>query len=91
MALAHQNMSHSKGGSPYRLREERRHGRILLAEVVPIRPANRSQGAGVGSMMSTIARVFASLRVQAAPVDCPPPTPASPDLRPSGAAPDDAA
>jgi hypothetical protein len=91
MALAHDSSHRFGGGSPRCSHEERRHGRGVLAEVVPIRAAAPPRGAVLGGKIIRIARVFASLRAQAAPVDSPPPPPTSPAPLMYPAAPDDAA
>jgi hypothetical protein len=91
MAIAHQDTHGSRSGAPSRLVESRRHGRDALAEVVPIRPGIAAQHAAQAGTFIRIARVFASLRTQAAPGGSPLP-PSSPAPRPSiHAAPDDAA
>ncbi len=91
MALAHEDAPRSSMGSPARKSEPRHHGRIPLAEVVPIRSVAEHRQDSVGAVMTRIAQVFASLRIQAAPVDSPPLPPSSPALRTYAPAPDDAA
>jgi hypothetical protein len=53
-------------------------------------PAEHRQDS-IGAVMTKIAQVFASLRLQAAPVDSPPLPPTSPALRTYVPSPDDAA
>jgi len=57
MATVDQHLSHTGG-------YERRHGRDTLAEVIMIRP-ERSHRSGLFGSLVTMARVFASPRVQA--------------------------
>jgi len=91
MALAHEDAARSSTGTLTRMGDPRHHGRSPLAEVVPIRPAVAPLEVAVGSFMTRIVQVFASLRAQAAPVDSPPPPPSSPDPRMHTPSPDDAA
>ncbi|HEX3794722.1 MAG TPA: hypothetical protein VHV57_09505 [Acidimicrobiales bacterium] len=81
MALAHEDTHRSRSGSPTRTAEQRRHGRIALAEVVPIRPESPPQDSEAGGIATRVARVFASLRSQATSVGSPPRSPSSPAPR----------
>ena len=94
MALTHQDTHRIRLGNPSLPARSRHQGRCELAEIVPLRSAPTSQGNESGGMVSRIARVFASLRAQAAPGGTPPRPPSSPAPRGSlkyFAAPDDAA
>src|SRR5580693_4519364 len=62
MALAHQDVPRLTTGTLSRSIEPRRHGQSLLAEVVPIRSVSPRRVTALGSMMTRIAQVFASLR-----------------------------
>ncbi len=63
MALAHEDAPRSSMGTHARKSEPRHHGRIPLAEVVPIRPAAASQDS-VGAVMT---RIAAGIRLPAPP------------------------
>jgi hypothetical protein len=94
MALTHEDIRRSRPGSPSRYLGVIHHGRVQLAEVVPIRPQCLPQGLGTSGRLTKIAQVIASLRSQATSGVTPPRPPSLPvPLRPlpAAAAPDDAA
>jgi hypothetical protein len=78
-------------GNLARKSEPHHHGRSPLAEVVPMRAEAEHRQDSIGALMTRIAQVFASLRLQAAPVDSPPLPPSSPALHTHLPWPDDAA
>jgi hypothetical protein len=81
MALANPDSHRFGHGTASRHARRSHHGRVVLAEVVPIRSGSLSQDLADSGMMRRIARVFASLRAQAATRDISPRPPSPPAPR----------
>jgi hypothetical protein len=80
MAIVDQSMHTGRALRSSSRADDCHHGRENLAEVIMIRPPRPGRAGLLGSLV-TMARVFASPRVQAAPVRSTPHPPSSPAPR----------